>query len=191
VDTSASVPIRGTTSPSMDRRNITQPMSTRRRLVLLCPQRSSEARMKLPANETLNRLHLDGFVYPATQMPPPDETMPQDGRISEGPHSDTGWVNMIGVPAVVGPGGFYPDGPRSTWSCQPGPGKMATYSVGRTRMSKPPGPVVRLYSWTRACCPMPDDLLAVLRFRWLDPSLPLVRALSAPLRRHFSFERAR
>ncbi|HEX3374102.1 MAG TPA: amidase, partial [Edaphobacter sp.] len=40
-------------------------------------------------NETLDRLHLDGLVYPATQMPPPDETMPQDGRISGGPHSAT------------------------------------------------------------------------------------------------------
>jgi amidase len=61
-------------------------------------------------NETLDRLHLDGYVYPATQMPPPDETMPQDGKMSEGPHSATGWVNMIGVPAVVVPGGFYPSG---------------------------------------------------------------------------------
>ena len=61
-------------------------------------------------NEALDRLHLDGFVYPAAQMPPPDETMPQDGQISGGPHSDTSWVNMIGVPAVVVPGGFYPDG---------------------------------------------------------------------------------
>jgi amidase len=61
-------------------------------------------------NETLDRLHLDGYVYPATQMPPPDETMPQDGLISGGPHSDTSWVNMIGVPAVVVPGGFYPGG---------------------------------------------------------------------------------
>jgi amidase len=61
-------------------------------------------------NETLDRLHLDGYVYPAIQMPPPDETMPQDGQISGGPHSDTSWVNMIGVPAVVVPGGFYPDG---------------------------------------------------------------------------------
>ena len=60
--------------------------------------------------EVFNRLHLDGLVYPATQMPPPDETMPQDGRISEGPHSDTGWVNMIGIPAVVVVGGFYPSG---------------------------------------------------------------------------------
>jgi amidase len=60
--------------------------------------------------QTLDRLQLDGFVYPATQMPPPDETMPQDGKLSEGPHSDTGWVNMIGVPAVVIPGGFYPGG---------------------------------------------------------------------------------
>jgi amidase len=61
-------------------------------------------------SDTLDRLHLDGYVYPATQMPPPDETMPQDGLISGGPHSDTSWVNMIGVPAVVVPGGFYPDG---------------------------------------------------------------------------------
>jgi amidase len=60
--------------------------------------------------ETLDRMHLDGFVYPATQMPPSDETMPQDGTISGGPHSDTGWVNSIGVPAVVVPGGFYEDG---------------------------------------------------------------------------------
>jgi Asp-tRNA(Asn)/Glu-tRNA(Gln) amidotransferase A subunit family amidase len=64
-------------------------------------------------NEALTRFHLDGFVYPATQMPPPDETMPQKGEsgiISGGPHSDTSWVNMIGVPAIVVPGGSYPDG---------------------------------------------------------------------------------
>ena len=61
-------------------------------------------------NEALDRLHLDGLVYPAANMPPPDETMPQDGRISGGPHSNTGWVNNIGVPAIVVPGGFYPDG---------------------------------------------------------------------------------
>lgn len=61
-------------------------------------------------DETLDRMHLDGYVYPAAQMPPPDETMPQYGRISGGPHSDTGYVNMLGVPAVVVPGGFYPSG---------------------------------------------------------------------------------
>ncbi len=60
--------------------------------------------------ETLDRLRLDGYVYPAAQMPPPDETMPQGGALSGGPHSATGWVNMIGVPAVVVPGGFYPSG---------------------------------------------------------------------------------
>jgi Asp-tRNA(Asn)/Glu-tRNA(Gln) amidotransferase A subunit family amidase len=43
-------------------------------------------------------------------MPPPDETMPQNGRLSSGPHSDTSWVNMLGVPAIVVPGGFYPNG---------------------------------------------------------------------------------
>jgi amidase len=61
-------------------------------------------------NSTLDRLHLDGYVYPAIQMPPVDETMPQDGTISGGPHSDTSWVNMIGVPALVVPAGFYTSG---------------------------------------------------------------------------------
>jgi Asp-tRNA(Asn)/Glu-tRNA(Gln) amidotransferase A subunit family amidase len=60
--------------------------------------------------DTLDRLHLDGYVYPAIQMPPMDETMPQEGRVSEGPHSATSWVNMLGVPAVVVVGGFYPNG---------------------------------------------------------------------------------
>jgi Asp-tRNA(Asn)/Glu-tRNA(Gln) amidotransferase A subunit family amidase len=59
---------------------------------------------------TLDRLKLDGFVYPAIQMPPPDETMPQDGALSTGPHSATSWVNMIGVPAIVVPAGFYDNG---------------------------------------------------------------------------------
>ena len=59
---------------------------------------------------TLDRMRLDGFVYPAIQMPPPDESMPQDGRLSEGPHSATSWVNMIGVPAVVVSAGFYASG---------------------------------------------------------------------------------
>ncbi len=60
--------------------------------------------------EPLDRLKLDGYVYPAIQMPPPDETMPQDGRLSSGPHSATSWVNIIGVPAVVVPAGFYASG---------------------------------------------------------------------------------
>ena len=61
-------------------------------------------------DEALERLHLDGLVYPAIQMPPMDETLAQDGRLSEGPHSATGWVNMIGVPAVVVVGGSYANG---------------------------------------------------------------------------------
>jgi Asp-tRNA(Asn)/Glu-tRNA(Gln) amidotransferase A subunit family amidase len=60
--------------------------------------------------EPLERFHLDGYVYPPIQMPPPDETMPQDGRLSEGPHSVTSFANVIGVPAVVVVGGFYSDG---------------------------------------------------------------------------------
>ena len=60
--------------------------------------------------ETLDRLRLDGYVYPAIQMPPVDETMPQDGGLSDGPHSLTSWVNMLGVPAVTVVGGFYESG---------------------------------------------------------------------------------
>ncbi len=60
--------------------------------------------------EPLDRLRLDGYVYPAIQMPPPDETMPQDGALSSGPHSNTSWVNMIGVPAIVVPAGAYASG---------------------------------------------------------------------------------
>lgn len=60
--------------------------------------------------EPLDRLRLDGYVYPAIQMPPPDETLAQDGQLSSGPHSATSWVNMIGVPAVVVAAGTYASG---------------------------------------------------------------------------------
>jgi Asp-tRNA(Asn)/Glu-tRNA(Gln) amidotransferase A subunit family amidase len=60
--------------------------------------------------DTLDRMKLDGYVYPAIQMPPPDETMPQDGGLSGGPHSATSWINMLGAPAIVVPAGFYPSG---------------------------------------------------------------------------------
>ena len=70
------------------------------------PQRAALAEY----TAALDRLHLDGLVYPSAQMPPPDETMPQNGQLSSGPHSNTGWVNRIGVPAVVVPGGFYDSG---------------------------------------------------------------------------------
>jgi amidase len=60
--------------------------------------------------DALDRFHLDGLIYPSAQMPPPDETMPQDGKLSGGPHSETGWVNKIGVPAITVPAGFYSNG---------------------------------------------------------------------------------
>ncbi len=60
--------------------------------------------------EALEHFHLDGLIYPSAQMPPPDETMAQDGKLSGGPHSETGWVNKIGVPAITVPAGFYPSG---------------------------------------------------------------------------------
>jgi amidase len=57
--------------------------------------------------DALTKFRLDGFVYPALQMPPNDETT---GRSSDGPHTRTGWTNTIGVPAVAVPGGFYANG---------------------------------------------------------------------------------
>jgi len=70
------------------------------------PQREALAEYEA----ALDAFHLDGLIYPSAQMPSPDETMPQNGGLSTGPESHTGWVNRIGVPAVVVPGGFYPDG---------------------------------------------------------------------------------
>ncbi|MCU1223133.1 MAG: Amidase [Edaphobacter sp.] len=57
---------------------------------------------------TLKRWKLDGFVYPALQIPTYDETLP--GASKAGPYSETGWINRIGVPAVSVPGGFYANG---------------------------------------------------------------------------------
>ncbi|HTE43815.1 MAG TPA: amidase [Gemmatimonadaceae bacterium] len=71
------------------------------------PQRAALAAYE----DTLKRFQLDGLVYPAAQMPPNDELLPlREGRRSGGPHSETGWVNPIGVPAIVVPGGFYASG---------------------------------------------------------------------------------
>jgi amidase len=59
-------------------------------------------------DSTMKRLKLDGFVYPAVQQPNYDEMAP--GAQKGGPHSSTGWVNKLGVPAVGVPGGFYANG---------------------------------------------------------------------------------
>jgi Asp-tRNA(Asn)/Glu-tRNA(Gln) amidotransferase A subunit family amidase len=62
-------------------------------------------------DETLARFQLDGFVYPAIQMPPNDEIAELErGQRSSGPHSNTGWVNQLGVPAISIPAGFYENG---------------------------------------------------------------------------------
>lgn len=68
------------------------------------PQR----RALLQYESTMDKMKLDGYVYPALQVPTYDETAP--GADKGGPHSATGWVNKIGVPAVVVPGGFYSNG---------------------------------------------------------------------------------
>ena len=57
---------------------------------------------------TLDRFNLDGYVYPALQMTSKDETVA--GADLSGPHSDTGWVNKIGVPAISMPAGYHANG---------------------------------------------------------------------------------
>ena len=104
--------------------------------------------------EPLDRLKLDGYVYPAIQMPPPDETMPQDGRVSEGPHSATSWVNMIGVPAVVVPAGFYASGLPFGLEFSAGRGRTATCWRSPTRGSRRRTCGSRRRSWSRACLPV-------------------------------------
>ncbi|MEO6877188.1 MAG: amidase, partial [Gemmatimonadaceae bacterium] len=74
---------------------------------LWAPQRAAVAAY----DAALDSFKLDGFVYPAIQMPPNDELAGlADGQRSSGPHSNTGWVNQIGVPAISMPAGFYDNG---------------------------------------------------------------------------------
>ena len=71
------------------------------------PQRTARAAYE----DALDRFQLNGMVYPALQMPPNDELISLlAGRRSTGPHSQTSWVNLIGVPAAVVPAGFYANG---------------------------------------------------------------------------------
>ncbi|MGA8940309.1 MAG: amidase [Acidobacteriaceae bacterium] len=70
------------------------------------PQRASLAEYVA----ALDKWHLDGLIFPSAQMPSPDETMPQNGGLSTGPESHTGWVNRIGVPVIVVPAGYYDSG---------------------------------------------------------------------------------
>ena len=68
------------------------------------PQRAALAEYEA----TLKKWKLDGFVYPALQIPTYDETLP--GASKAGPYTETGWINRIGVPAISLPGGFYANG---------------------------------------------------------------------------------
>lgn len=59
----------------------------------------------------MRRHRLDGFVYPALQIPPNDERnpLPKDFP-SDGPYSFSNWVNRLGAPAIVVPAGYYENG---------------------------------------------------------------------------------
>lgn len=102
----ATVTGNGATGKTSEIKQATLPDDPRAEIDFLGPK----ARLLSLYNAELDRLHLDGFVYPAIQMPPVDETMPQNGKLTGGPHSNTQWVNMIGVPAISIPAGFYDDG---------------------------------------------------------------------------------
>jgi aspartyl-tRNA(Asn)/glutamyl-tRNA(Gln) amidotransferase subunit A len=60
---------------------------------------------------TMKRHRLDGFVYPALQIPPNDERIPvPKDNPSDGPYSFSNWVNRLGAPAIVVPAGYYDNG---------------------------------------------------------------------------------
>ena len=101
--------------------------------------------------EALDRFHLDGLLYPTAQMPPPDETMPQDGKLSGGPHSETGWVNKIGVPAVALQAAALLPKRTAVWTGdqRASVALMATCWAGRTASNRRPGCGVRL-CWSKA-----------------------------------------
>jgi amidase len=88
-------------APAMQRRLASDPDAEK---TFWGPQKKALAAYE----DGFTRFHLNGLVYPSAQMPPNDEMIP--GKVSSGPHSETGWVNAIGVPAIVVPGGFYSTG---------------------------------------------------------------------------------
>ena len=95
--------------------------------------------------ETMKRHNLDGFVYPPLQVPPTFEGRPLPNDFpSEGPYSATGWLNKLGLPAIVVPAGFYGSGlpyglefAGDQWS----EGNLLSYAYDyeqRTQHRKPP-----------------------------------------------------
>ena len=60
--------------------------------------------------ETMDRLKLDAYVYPPIQMPPPDDTMPQDGKLCGGPAFRHRLGQHAGRAGGGGVGGFYAGG---------------------------------------------------------------------------------
>ncbi len=86
----------------------------------------------------MDRLHLDGYLYPAIQMPPVDETMPQDHRVSEGPHSDTGWINSLGLPPSASLQAFMTTACPSALRSAHATGMTAISLAGHTIMNSGP-----------------------------------------------------
>lgn len=103
--------------------------------------------------DTMKQYALDAFVYPPLQVPPTFEGRPLPSDFpSDGPYSATGWLNKLGIPAVVVPAGFYGSGlpygveiAGDQWS----EGNLLSYAYDfeqRTHHRKPP----QLKTLTRA-----------------------------------------
>ena len=75
----------------------------------LAPTISSQSIAPNSANRpSTGCISMDTSIRPS-KCPRPTRSCPRTASCT-GPHSDTSWVNMIGVPAVVVPPGFYASG---------------------------------------------------------------------------------
>jgi Asp-tRNA(Asn)/Glu-tRNA(Gln) amidotransferase A subunit family amidase len=121
--------------------------------------------------ETMDRLSLDGYVYPAIQMPPVDETMAQ-----EPPAGSTCWACppswswMASMTAAC----------HSAWSSPPVPSGTAICWAMPTPGSRRHTIVIRPRSLRAACCPMPVEAFSAPTHR--APDLPASRPRRRPPR---------
>jgi hypothetical protein len=101
--------------------------------------------------DTLDSMHLDAYVYPAIQMPPVDETMPQESRVSEGRTArqvgSTCWVS----PRSLSSAAFTRAAYHSVSSFPQDHGTTEIYSELHTPGSRQHITAARRFSSSRVC----------------------------------------